>query len=418
MLSRFYVLLINPLAAFLLFWRWFKGRDTASSLRERLCLDIGTPQTNIWVHAASIGEVSGTRSLIAELTKLGPVLLTVHTKAAFDLASKWEIEGLRLRLSPLDALGATGRFLRQVQPRVLLSVEQEFWLTRFRQCHRRGIPILGVSTRMGEASSVARECIALMDRYWPMDVLNADRVTKMTGSDAKAGPLYNPKLALPVPVETPQPDPALAKWLQSNKPIILAASLHHEDEAPLVKVIQEVSQRHPDIRFVIAPRHPRRAAHLIPLFEGHNLRYAQRSQKQSAQDEDQIYLADTLGEMPLWYSVAPLTMICGSFANRGGHTPVEPVIYGSFPVFGPDMNNHMPARALFLKCGGGKEIAQYDELLDLLDIPGWDIVTRERAASASHALEAFRTEVHEVEQEILEQTKDHVDSRAAKSALH
>ena len=147
---------------------------------------------------------------------------------------------------------------------------------------------------------------------------------------------------------------------------VLAASVHTGEAELILAAFRTATRARPDLRLILAPRHPQSADQIVRALKAEALAFSRRTQTPDPGPQDLVYLADTIGEMALWYSAAAITIVAGSFADKGGHTPFEPVRFGSVVVHGPDTANHAQAYAALHHADGARCVRDADELAQAL----------------------------------------------------
>lgn len=348
-----------------------------------------TDAPRIWLHGASNGELTAARPLIVALLKARPglqVAVTVNTVTARQMVSDWAIADVTGRLAPLDVPIAVRRCLARLRPAALVVIENELWPERVTRTAARGIPVIVASARMSLRSArswrrfavplgVAGAVLGALTRVYPQDQGSADRLRALGLAAERFGPLLNLKASAAVPA--PRREPALAF---ARDDTVLAASTHDGEERIVLDAFCIAQSRRPGLRLILAPRHPRRRDAIEELIRARGLTFATRSRGQDPQAETSVYLADTMGEMALWYASASVTFVGGSLADRGGHTPFEPAAAGSAILHGPDVANFAAPYAALAHgaalCVGGPE-----DLADAMQrLPG--------SAEASHMAKA------------------------------
>ena len=130
---------------------------------------------------------------------------------------------------------------------------------------------------------------------------------------------------------------------------MLAASTHEGEEADVLDAWQQARRRAPDLRLVLAIRHPQRGDEVAGLLRHRGIAFQRRSDGGSGGD---VLLVDTLGEMDRWYAAAGLCFVGGSLTDRGGHTPWEPAAHGCAILHGPHVGNFRDAYAVLDQAGG------------------------------------------------------------------
>ncbi|WP_128254501.1 3-deoxy-D-manno-octulosonic acid transferase [Falsirhodobacter deserti] len=350
-LYRLLMLLALPVLALV---AWRRG-----GLAERLALR-PLPRGAVWVHGASNGELASARSVIAALAQEGPVLVTCNNPTAKVLVGSWGLAGVTSRLAPLDAWPVMRRVLRH-DPKALVIVENELWPERILSCATR-MPVLMIGARMSDRSArrwarlpLMRRMLGAMSWVSAQDAASEARL-KDLGLPARA---IGPRMLLKASVAAD--DAPLPPMPHPREETLLAASTHPGEDEVMLDAFGAQSR----FRWlVIAPRHPVRGPDIEALAQARGLTVARRGA--GAAPSAQVYVADTLGEMGLWYRAAAVTVIGGSFVPKGGHTPFEPAAHGSALVHGPDVANFTEVFAS-LHAEGGAVAATAQSLAPLLD---------------------------------------------------
>ncbi len=177
-------------------------------------------------------------------------------------------------------------------------------------------------------------------------------------------------------------------WEIDARPRWLAASTHQGEEDAAAAAHRKLQPRHPDLLTIIAPRHPMRAAEIAASLRSQGLGVARRSQGDAITAAVAIYLADTLGEMGLFYRLADIAFIGGSLTPVGGHNPLEAALLGSAILHGPDMSNCAATARELAQAGGAIAVGGSDELAAALDRLLADPAERRRRAKAAGAVAA------------------------------
>lgn len=355
---RLILSLALPVLVLGLAWRVLRGREGATDLAERLGGGAAAAPGGLWLHAASNGELASALGFLAALAETRPdlpVLVTTNSLTGRALARS---RGHAARLAPIDARWAVARFLSRHRPRLLVSVEAELWPNRFALCARRGLPILVIGARMSDRSArrwgrmpgLAARVLALPRLVFAQDADSAARLIGLGLPPEGLGPVINLKAAPDLPPADPAQFATLSACFDRAE-TILAASTHPGEEATILAAFVRARADRPGLRLILAPRHPGRGPEVAEAIRATGLPYATRSAG-AAPGDAPVYLADTLGEMPLWYALAGITIVAGSFCDRGGHTPHEPAAAGSAILHGPDVRN-FAASYRALDAGGG-----------------------------------------------------------------
>lgn len=314
----------------------------------------------LWIHAASVGEVTSARWVIDAVLAAQPglqILVTTNTATARERVRQWNLHGVTATLAPFDSAGAAGRLLDDWRPQALVIVENELWPARIKAAENRGVPVLVIGARISERSArrwawgrgMVRQ---MLSRLTWVSAQDADSLTRLgaLGLPAQAqGPVVALK-ALGKAQDLPAPFPSPA----ARGKTLLAASTHEGEEALVLDAF--LAAKTFDL-LILAPRHPQRWDEVASLLRVRGIGFAQRSKSEVPDPDHSVYLADSMGEMDLWYAMAGVTVIGGSFAAKGGHTPWEPARYGSAIVHGPMVQNFAQPFAALDRAGGALQVA-------------------------------------------------------------
>jgi 3-deoxy-D-manno-octulosonic-acid transferase len=317
-------------------------RGGLSAMRDRLRVAEPAPGPHVWLHGASNGELASARPVLERLIAARPDLnwlVTANSETGLALVRGWALPRTSLRPAPLDLARTNRRVFAAWQVRAHITLESELWPNRLLLCPG---PVIGLGTRLSAGSArtwarfprLARRLLGRLSHVSAQDPGSAARLCALglpperLGATVDLKAFYSPP-AVPAPLL-----PRAQTWL--------AASTHPGEEAVVLDAHARLLAREPGARLILAPRHPRRAEEIAALIRARGLSMAQRSHG-AAPGEAQVYLADTMGEMALWYASAGRVFIGGTLTDRGGHTPYEPAAFGAALLHGPDMRNFTTA---------------------------------------------------------------------------
>jgi len=374
-LYRFLLILALPALLARLAWHVAIGRETATGLGQRLGLaQARRPRGRLlWLHAASNGELASTRPLVDDLLARHPglhLLITTNTETGRALALGWGLPQVLVALAPLDGRGLLARFLGHWQPAALIVVENELWPNRLTICAARGIPVLLIGARLSERSArvwrrlpgLARTVLKAVTYVSAQDPASEVRFRALGLPPGRIGAPVDLKSAA-VPAA---PGNAGAALPFAPDFTLLAASTHPGEEEAVLDAYAVAARRIPRLRLILAPRHPRRRDAIEAAIARRGLPFATRSRCQPAEGDTAVYLADTMGEMALWYRAAGMTFVGGSLVPRGGHTPYEPAACGSAILHGPHLENFVPAYGALDRAGAAIAVTGAADLADAL----------------------------------------------------
>lgn len=313
----------------------------SEALRERLVCGSAPAPADIWVHAASVGELTSARMVIEALTAMHSLQITTNSETGRALAVSW---GLPARLAPLDLPSTLTRFLDAARPRLVVTVEGEFWPLRSRLLSERGVAQAIIGARMSERSAgtwgrfprVIRPMLGRISALSAQDQGSEARLLNLGLPSHALLPRLDLKLLAPSTMPPPPDAPGRNR-------VILAASTHEGEDAQVLDAFVQARTGRPDLRLILAPRHTNRADAIAALIATRNLPCARRSQGAQEAPQGGVLLADTMGEMAFWYARAGICIIGGSLTDHGGHTPWEPAAYACALLHGPHIGNFIEA---------------------------------------------------------------------------
>lgn len=376
---RAYLLLVRGVAAFLpgyLRRRLRRGKEDPLRWREKLG-EAGLPRPDgalIWLHAVGLGEVMALRGLIAAMGRARPDLSFLVTSSARSsaLAFAGNVTPRTLhQFLPLDAPGPVARFLDHWCPDLSIWAEQDLWPGLVVATHQRGIPLALINARMNTRAFEARRrfrslfkyLYARFDHISAQDAATARHLralgaapVSVTGSlKAGAGPL----------ADQPEQRALVVAALNGRKPWC-AASTHAADEMVVIAAQVQLFNSDASSLLIVAPRDPARREEIVAACTKAGLSVALRSQGALPGPKDAVYLADTFGEMGLWYRVCSVAVMGGSFGDTDGHNPWEPAHLGAAVLHGPNVANFAADYAAFQGARAATEVADASALIAAL----------------------------------------------------
>jgi len=324
----------------------------------------------IWVHGASVGESLTMLPLIERLLSDRPdlnILVTTGTVTSAALLAERLPAGAFHQYVPVDRLPYVRRFLDHWRPDLVLWAESEFWPNLVTLPAARGVPMVLVNGRVSPGSHTGwqryRGLIAKMLAGFQLCLAQADtdaeRLTTLGAANVQtAGNLKY--AAPPLPADTD----ALAalRAALGDRPCWLAASTHAGEEAIAGQVHQTLKAGHDGLLTVIVPRHPERGADIARQLQANGLSVVRRGAGAAVDAATDIYVADTLGELGLFFRICPISFMGKSLVDLGGQNPLEPARLGSAIVFGPHMWNFPDITRDLIDAGAGETVADADAL--------------------------------------------------------
>ncbi len=320
----------------------------------------------LWVHAASVGEVITVLPLIREWqARTGDnVLLTTGTPTGAAVLEKQAIAGIRHQYLPVDFPGACQRFVNQLSVRTGWIVETEIWPWLYARCDRAGIALTIINGRLSRRTST--QSTGLLSSSYRRALSNV-RVLARSQQDVDNFISLGTPLTQVELIGNLKYTDAPGKVV-SHAPLernyVLAASTHDDEELQLAGLwLQRAASN--DL-LVIVPRHPERGSAIMRELTALGAKVALRSRNQLPAADEQIYLADTLGEMQAWYQHAKACFVGGSLITRGGHNMLEPARYGCPVIVGPHTENFDDIMHLLLQSDGIQVAENCDDVIHFL----------------------------------------------------
>jgi 3-deoxy-D-manno-octulosonic-acid transferase len=347
-----YNLLIHaliPVALLYFVWRSRREPGYRHHLAERLGAG-PDPESgpDLWVHAASLGEMRVASILLNALCRNHPSLriqLTTLTPAGRAEGERMRAAGLpvTVRYLPLDSPLLLGRFIRRLEPGVLVLIETELWPNLLWRAHRAEIPAVLVNARLSPRRRSTYHRLRTL--YGPL-LAGFQWVAAQATEDAehlrslgarKVEVTGNLKFDLP----STRHEIALARGQFAGRWLWVAGSTHPGEEEQLLGVHHWLRDAHPEVRIqlLLAPRHPSRAPEILDQVEKAGLSAVLRSSLSPSGSNDDVIVLDTLGELAGLYRLADAAFVGGSLVDHGGQNPLEPIAADCPVIIGPDSRN-------------------------------------------------------------------------------
>lgn len=339
--------LLAPATAILSRRRIERGKEDPARIQERRGqASVARPEGRlVWLHGASVGEFLSVVPLVERLqARQATVLVTTVTRSAAQLAATRLPEGAIHQFMPWDVPAYVDRFLDHWQPDLAIFAESELWPNLIMRTTARGTPLIQVNGRMSERSfrgwgRVPRSIGALLSRFELCLMQTVDDARRIQELGApRVATTGNLKYDVPPPPADPVAALALAEAI-GRRPVFLAASTHPGEDELVLEAHRRMAPQLANLLTIIAPRHPERGGAIRALAEADNLATGRRSAGDLPGQRMAVYVADTLGEMGLFYRLAPVAFLGGSLVRHGGQNPIEPAKLGSAILHGPHVAN-------------------------------------------------------------------------------
>lgn len=364
-----------PLIAVCLAIRKAKGKEDLTRFPERMGY-AGKPRPDgrlIWIHGASVGETLSALPLINKLSELYPavrIMVTSGTLTSADLMAKRLPENAFHQFVPVDTPAAVKRFVDYWKPDAALWIESEFWPNLLSEIAAHKIPLILINGRVSDRSferwrkfpAFCRELQGLFTKSFGQTDEDARRLRVLGAKDAAC--VGNLKFAAG---DLPYDADEFAKLEKqiANRPCWIAASTHEGEEEQLAFVQNALKTK--NTLMILAPRHPKRGDEIEKLLKPAGLSVARRSRGEDIAPDTAVYLADTIGEMGLFYRLAQIAFVGGSLVAFGGQNIIEPARLGKAVVCGKYMMNFKEIVAKAVAAGALTVVEDKKELAQTLD---------------------------------------------------
>lgn len=378
---RSYRLLTGLGAPLIFLWlqlRRLRGKEEAKRLRERFGYAT-KPRPDgmlLWIHAASVGEANSVLLLITMLRQRFAhlhILLTTGTVTSAKLMAARLPKDVLHQYAPVDTPQATLRFIRHWKPDLAFWVESELWPNLVQAADYYQCFMAMLNGRMSERSFAAwrrypamiKDMLARFNIIFAQSQDDAQRLMQLGAKEALyLGNLKYDASLLPCN----EAELVQIKTAIGTRPVWLAASTHPGEEALVLEAHRLLSVTRPHLLLILVPRHAHRGDALAAEMKKH-WRVAQRSRKEAMTPQTQIYLADTMGELGLFYRLSEIAFLGGSLVRHGGQNPLEAVRLASAVITGPhtynfaDMYREMGKRSGCVCVENAAQLAARIELL-------------------------------------------------------
>lgn len=340
------------------FYHWrIKKRAESQELYHQECLErfgpFETPKNvrAIWFHAVSVGETNAAQPLIEHYLKLGqPVLVTNTTKTGQARAKSLFLKAPYLDLFqavylPVDQKHLLKQFFELYQPKLLALVETELWPNLIDQAKLQQVPCLLLNARLSEKSAkgysrvsgLTAGMLKQIDWVLAQDNATRQRYVELGLDQQKSQVVGNIKFDIHAPEAfINQAEQLQQQWYLGQRKVLTIASTHAPEEQQILEALAPYLKSDPDLVCIVVPRHPERFDEVFEISQNLDLVTHRRSMNHSIHASTQVYLADSMGELWLWYALSQVCFVGGSLNEPGGgHNILEPMVLNVPTVIGP-----------------------------------------------------------------------------------
>ena len=337
-------IIISPV---IIIYRIFKGKEDPKRVWEKFCIYSQKKNNkNIWIHAASVGELMSIAPIINKLEKnkkIKNILLSTSTTSSAKIFKKLGLKKTSHIYFPLDNNYIVKKFIKYWQPELAIFIDSEIWPNMFNNLKLNNIPIIIMNARITERSfnkwqifpNFANQVfekisLALPQNLETLKYLKLLKVKniKMAGNLKYFGQKNN--------------QDHVTKSLKNkfrNFKVWCAASTHNDEEILIGKLHKRLKKTEKKLITIIIPRHINRTNEIIDALNNLDLNCITHSSNQKLQKDTDIYLVDSYGESSTFYSLTNVSFVGGSIINHGGQNPLEPARLGNYIINGPNVKN-------------------------------------------------------------------------------
>jgi 3-deoxy-D-manno-octulosonic-acid transferase len=365
--------LLAPVVIGALALRGLRDRSHWQGFSQRFGLGRTLEAESIWVHAVSVGEVQAAAPLVQALLErfpAVPLVLTTATPTGRARAQALFKKGVDVRYVPVDLPGSVRRFFQRVRPRLAVILETEIWPNLYNRCGRLNVPLVMASARISPRSvNRYRRLVGLFRDALSHGIFiaaqseeDAERFRSIGASPQRTHVIGNIKFDFGYPPDIAERGHELRRMLGTHRPVWVAGSTHAQEEDVVLDAHALIRQRYPDALLVLVPRHPPRFGDVAGALRDRGIAFVSRTSRVPVAADTQVFLLDTLGELPPFYAAGDVAFVGGSLVPIGGHNLLEPAALGEPIVAGPHNFNSADISRLLIERGAVKIVHNASEL--------------------------------------------------------
>ncbi|ATM98905.1 MULTISPECIES: lipid IV(A) 3-deoxy-D-manno-octulosonic acid transferase [Proteus] len=354
MLLRLYqvlLYLIQPLIWLRLLLRSRKAPAYRKRWGERygFCKGKVVPQ-GILLHSVSVGETLAAVPLVRALRHHYPdlpITVTTMTPTGSERVRSAFGDDVYHVYLPYDLPGSVNRFLKTVDPKLVIIMETELWPNLISKLHQRKIPLIIANARLSERSAAGYQKLGsfvktMLQKITLIAAQNQEDGERFIELGLKRSHLHvtgSLKFDISVTPELAARAVALRRQWAAHRPVWIATSTHEGEEAIILETHKKLLTQFPQLLLILVPRHPERFPKAEQLTREAGLKYTLRSTDAVPDAQTQVVIGDTMGELMLLYGIADLAFVGGSLVERGGHNPLEAAAHAIPVIMGPHTFN-------------------------------------------------------------------------------
>lgn len=365
-------LLLIPYAVYCLI-RALGNRSYLNRLGQRFGWGFPKIDRCIWIHAVSVGEVQAALPLIRVLRKRFPqrqLLVTTVTPTGAARVKAALADSVHHSYLPLEFPLAVNSFFEAVNPDVALIMETEIWPNLYRGCGVRNVPLILVSARISPRSipgywkflPLIRDTLSHGIIIAAQSQSDADRFLSLGASTERTMVMGNIKFDVELPPQIEQRGAVLRSKLFGDRPVWIAASTHDGEEQIVLGAHRILHEQFPELLLILVPRHPERFSIVRERAQRSGFNVVSRTEGIACSAATSVFLGDTMGEVPLFYSASDVAFVGGSLVPVGGHNILEPAAQGVPVISGPHLFNAQDIADMFIDLKACRIVKDQEEL--------------------------------------------------------
>jgi len=337
-------IIISPV---IIFYRILKGKEDVKRVGEKFCIySKKKTNKNIWIHAASVGELMSIVPIVKKLEKnkkIKNILISTSTTSSAIIFKKLKLKKTSHVYFPLDNNYIVKRFIKCWQPELAIFIDSEIWPNMFNSLKLSNIPIIIINARITERSfnkwqifpNFANQVFGKISLALPqnLETLKYLKLLKVKNIKTPGNLKYYGKK---------NNQDHLAKSLKNkfrNFKVWCAASTHNDEEILIGKLHKRLKKIEKKLITIIIPRHIDRTNEIIDALNNLDLNCITHTSNQKLQKDTDVYLVDSYGESSRFYNLTNISFVGGSIINHGGQNPLEPARLGNYIISGPNVKN-------------------------------------------------------------------------------
>ncbi len=349
-LYTFVYALLLPVFVARLWWRGRVNPGYRKRIGERFGRLPHRPRANgLWIHAVSVGETLAAAPLVKNFRQRYPdvpVMVTTTTPTGSEQVQRLFGASVFHMYLPYDLPVFWRRFLRRLNPGLLVVMETELWPNLLAACEQHNIPVMLANARLSEKSARGYEkfhaltgpMLQQLSMVAVQNVVDGQRFIDLGLPAERLEVTGSVKFDMQIPAGVHGSGQLLRRQWGEQRPVLALASGHAGEDEILLDLLPQLQQSCPELLLLLIPRHPERFDVVANAVRSRGLKLQRRSTG-AASPETQVYVADCMGEMLLLLAAADLVLVGGSLVPTGGHNPIEPAALGKATLIGPHYFN-------------------------------------------------------------------------------